>query len=202
MSGLHGKVAIQRVGFGPITAAARTGALLARYRPDRVILLGIGGTFDEDRFPVGSACRFDQVICDGIGVGIGDAFTSAENLGWKQFPADDAMPEVSDRLPLVSTYDPTIPCAGTLLSVCAASANQQDRNARLNRYPDAAVEDMEGFAVAAACVMAGIPLQIVRGISNVVGDRHHERWQIEASLSAAVEMTLLIMGHPWIPTPA
>ena len=194
------KPALQRVGFGPITSAARAGALIARYRPSRVILVGIGGTFDVERFPGGSACRFDQVVCDGVGMGRGDQFCSAEDQGWKQFAADDAMPEVRDVLPLVSTYDPSIPCAGTLLTVCAASANAQDRKDRLVRYPEACVEDMEGFAVAAACTMASVPVQIVRGISNQVGDRDHGSWQIEPALAAAASMALALLGRRWMPS--
>ena len=45
---------------------------------------------------------------------------------------------------------------------------------------------MEGFAVAVACRLAGVPLKIIRGISNHAGDRQHSRWKItEALLSAA-----------------
>ncbi|WP_165440593.1 futalosine hydrolase [Rubripirellula amarantea] len=190
----------QRIGFGPIAAAARTGALVARYRPSRVLLLGIAGSFDVQRFPVGTACRFDRVICDGIGVGQSDQFQSAEDIGWKQFAARDAMPEVSDAIALVATFDPRVPCAGTLLSVCAGSANSQDRDARAARYPSAVAEDMEGFAVAVACTLAGVPLQIIRGISNEVGDREKANWRIDDALRATAEMAKQVLDHAWMPT--
>ena len=54
---------------------------------------------------------------------------------------------------------------------------------------------MEGFAVALACRLAGVPLLIVRGISNTAGDRDTIRWQIEAALAAAAHLTLRILDE-------
>jgi futalosine hydrolase len=193
---------LQRIGFGPISAAARSGALIARYRPSRVLLVGIAGAFDVVRNPIGTACRFDHVRCDGIGIGMGPNFKSASDVGWKQFSADDAMPEVGDGIPLVSTYNPAVPCAGTLLTVCAASASAQERGERLARFPDAAAEDMEGFSVAVACSLADVPLQIIRGISNQVGDRDKSHWEINNALQSAAEMATEIMSREWFPSMA
>ena len=163
-------------------------------------MLGIAGAFDIDSTPIGAACRFDQVLCDGIGVGLGVNFESAASLGWKQFSADDAMPEVADGISLVSTYDPKVPCAGTLLTVCAASATEQDRCNRQLRFPAAVAEDMEGFSVAVACSLAGVPLQIIRGISNLVGDRDKDHWQINTALQSAAKMAAEVLQHDWMPT--
>ncbi|KAA1262335.1 Futalosine hydrolase [Rubripirellula obstinata] len=192
--------AFQRVGFGPIVAAARSGALISRYRPSRVLLLGIAGAFDTDQTPVGTACRFDHVKCDGIGVGLGSNFQTAADVGWKQFSADDAMPEVNDGIPLVSTYNPAVPCAGPLLTVCSASASSEERDHRQRRFPGVAAEDMEGFSVAVACSLAGVPLQIIRGISNEVGDRDKANWQVEKALGAAATMAVEILGNEWFPS--
>ena len=192
--------ALQRIGFGPISAAARSGALIARYRPSRVLLIGIAGSFDTEQYPIGSACRFDQVLCDGIGVGMGTDFQSAANVGWKQFAADDAMPEVNDGIALVSTYNPAIPCAGPLLTVCSASGSSEERDLRRQRFPGVAAEDMEGFSVAVACSLAGVPLQIIRGISNEVGDRDKSRWKIHAALDSAAKMAMQVLSNDWIPS--
>ena len=72
--------------------------------------------------------------------------------------------------------------------MCAASATPAEAKHRYHRYGSAA-EDMEGFAVAMACQLQDVPLEIIRGISNVAGDRKKLNWQIEAALnSAAVEL--------------
>jgi futalosine hydrolase len=58
---------------------------------------------------------------------------------------------------------------------------------------------MEGFAVATACAMAGVPVRIVRGISNRVGDREPEHWNIPLALSAARRLALDVLAdaRPW-----
>ena len=197
---------VQRCGFGPIAAAARCAALLARYQPERVLLIGIGGTFVPERHPVGSACRFEQVVCYGVGVGTGSEYQGVDDLGWQHFsagqsPASDGdVPRIGDVIRLTSTYVGNAPLAGQLLTACAASSNAADVTQRLSRFPEAVAEDMEGFGVAMACEMASVPLQIVRGISNVVGDRDRERWQIDEALHAAFDLALEIMPWRWIPT--
>jgi futalosine hydrolase len=55
---------------------------------------------------------------------------------------------------------------------------------------------MEGFAVAFDCALAGVPISIVRGASNVVGDREPGRWRIPAALLAARERALEILCAP------
>jgi futalosine hydrolase len=197
--------AVQRIGFGPISSAVRTAALIARYKPSRVLLVGIAGAFDTQTHPIGSAHRFDHVRCDGIGAGTGSDFQSASELGWMQFAADDledqstSMPAAGDGIALVSTYNPLVPCAGSLLTVCAASASTSDRNARRERFPDVVAEDMEGFSVAMACLFAAIPVQIVRGISNQVGDRDLSNWQIDTALATAAKLASEVLSHPWVP---
>jgi len=44
---------------------------------------------------------------------------------------------------------------------------------------------MEGWAVACACTLADVPLVIVRGISNVVGARDRNNWDLDGALAAA-----------------
>ena len=190
----------QICGFGPIAAAARTGALLARYKPERVILIGIAGSYD-DRLKIGSAFRFDSVACDGIGVGAGANFQSAGELGWYQFSGDETDLKVGDRITLDSAYIDRIPSAGMLLTCCSASADRSEAQWRRSRYPDVVAEDMEGFAVALACSFARVPLQIVRGISNRVGDRDHSRWRIDDALTSAADFAAGLLPTTWMPAP-
>ena len=49
---------------------------------------------------------------------------------------------------------------------------------------------MEGFSVAVACQFAGIPLKVVRGISNIAGDRDKGRWRIKDAMDAAATLML------------
>ena len=187
-------------GFGPVAAAARTARLIAEHAPERVLLVGIAGRLD-DRLAVGAAYRFDRVACYGVGAGSGGEFLPAEAIGWLQWPGDAAA--ASDRAG--SQIGDVISCAAgdragsgradLLLTVCAAAANAEDVRLRKQTFPAATAEDMEGFAVAFACRLQGVPIDIVRGISNTAGDRDTSRWQVTAAAEAAGRLALQVMAE-------
>jgi len=185
-------------GFGPVAAAARTAQLLAEHAPKRVLLVGIAGRLD-DRLAIGAAYRFERVSCYGIGAGTGGDFLPAASLGWPQWmgDADGTSPPIGDEIDGLSS------CAAggggvrsdLLLSVCAAAACAEDARLRKQAFPAATAEDMEGFAVAFACRLRGVPLDIVRGISNTAGDRDRSGWQVAVALEAAGRLSRQIMAE-------
>jgi futalosine hydrolase len=74
---------------------------------------------------------------------------------------------------------------GGLLSVAAASGSRNEAARRARAHPEALAEEMEAFAVALAARLAGIPLTVIRGISNVAGDRDVTGWRTAEALAAA-----------------
>lgn len=191
-----GAALVDLAGFGVAAAGARTAERLAVLRPARVLLVGIAGTYAPERAPVGSAVEFGRVAVEGIGVGSGRDYVPPPALGFPQWPggAGGERP-IFDELELAS---------GTrtlLLTTVAASANAAEARLRRERFPDALGEDMEGFAVALACALAGVPLSIVRGFSNEVGDRDSRRWRIPAALAAARAKALEVLERDAEPTP-
>jgi futalosine hydrolase len=196
-TGLGAAGRVELCGFGPVAAAARTAALVAAHAPGRVLLLGSAGRLD-DSLRIGAAYRFDRVACYGIGVGAGAAFVPAAALGWPQWPGDPPAPAtaVGDVIDLPVPHGAAVPGSGLLLTVCAASATTDDVATRRSIFPAAVAEDMEGFAVALACRIAGVPLAIVRGISNAAGDRDHAGWQMAAAVAAAAKLALEILKEP------
>ena len=184
---------LRHCGFGPIAAAAVATEAINAHQPKRVILLGIAGAYQSaepaaEDLIVGKAYRFSSVYVDGIGVGAGDQFQSASDLGWAQFSGDDRRAEINDKIELASNSP------HSLLTVCAASANPDQAQRRQIRY-GASAEDMEGFAVAMACQIQDVSLEIIRGISNRAGDRDKSNWRIEDSMNAAVEVLGIVLGE-------
>ncbi len=194
---------IARSGFGPLAAAARTAELIARLAPRRVLLLGIAGTMDETRLPIGEASRFGRVWLDGVGAGSGPTRAGARAVGIPQWPATgmgwpDALWEE------LVFEDPLHARSERLLTVCSASGTPLEARERAERFGGALAEDMEGFGVALACAMQATPLAIVRGISNRAGERDARAWKIDAALDAASQLALALLGanDPWpIPRP-
>jgi futalosine hydrolase len=174
---------IELAGFGPIAAASRTSQLIAMHQPQRVCLIGIAGAFAKSQLDIGTAFEFGQVSCDGIGVGSGNEFRSAADLGWAMI--ENQSQPISNSIRITEGEE-----GRGLLTVCAASANPVEAASRAERFPNVAAEDMEGFGVALSCQLADVPLQIIRGISNRVGDRDHTCWQVDGALRAAAELAL------------
>ena len=173
------QIELKLCGFGPIAAAAKTMQLLSD-QPERVVLLGIAGSYRPDLFPVGSATKFKHVICHGVGVGSDETFISARELGWQQGPA------VNDRIACATatTDDPPF----DLLTVCSAADTPDQAAIRLAQNPTAVGEDMEAFGVAMACQMQNVDIEVIRGFSNLAGDRNKANWQIDQALTVAVEL--------------
>jgi len=146
---------------------------------------------------LGRAYRFSAVACYGIGAGTGAEFQPAAALGWRQWPGEPNDPAAAcgDMIPLAGPTGGGS-ADGLLLTACAASATTAEVADRRRTYPDAVAEDMEGFGVAVACRLAGLPLAIVRGLSNTAGDRDKSRWTIEPALAAAAELTVAILASP------
>lgn len=175
---------VECCGFGPIVSAARTAELIQRFPGHAIALIGIAGSYAPE-LELGHAYEFDSVACHGVGVGSGTEFQPAGQVGWKQWQSGSDEASIADVIQL-SRFPDDVKSFGPLLTCTAASSSPDDVRARRALFPEAVAEDMEGFAVAAACKLAEVPLTIVRGISNVAGDRDKSRWQIEPSLQSAL----------------
>jgi futalosine hydrolase len=151
-------------GFGLAAAGVGAARAFAERQPARAVLLGTAGTYDAERAPIGSALVASAVRC--VGIGAGDL--SAAELGWAE----------SDVVELDGGD-------GELLSVAAASPSCDAAARRAAQHPAAVAEEMEGFAVALAARAFGVELSVVRGISNLAGDRDHARWRMTEALAAA-----------------
>lgn len=192
-AGGFGPHEIVNVGLGPVAAAvvATRAARGDPSSPRLVVLAGLAGTYVPDEVAVGTAFEPSTVGLDGVGVGEGPDARSATDLGWTLLPGavSASADGVSEHLRLSTSNGPH------LLTVCAASANPEHAALRRRRHPGAAAEDMEGFGVALACRLQGATLRIVRGVSNIAGDRDHGSWRVDAAIAAARARVLEILQH-------
>jgi futalosine hydrolase len=184
-------IRLECCGFGVIASAARAAQLLSAETPERVILAGIAGALD-DRVQVGQAYWFSEVAAYGVGAGSGEQFLTAGEMHWPHWaaPAPSGKNNIGDVIQLSAGRVLYEPSAGLLLTACAASAHSSDIRRRLEKFPSAAAEDMEGFSVALAGQLCDVPVEIVRGISNSAGDRNKENWKIDKALAAAAELII------------
>ncbi|MEZ6121923.1 MAG: futalosine hydrolase [Planctomycetaceae bacterium] len=184
-------VEIAVCGFGPVAAAVQSTRLIADHRPERVILAGIAGAYTSE-LAIGRAYGFRAVGLDGVGAGEAEGFRSAAELGWRQSAnsiggiTQQSAGGSEERLPLQCDAD--LPRAELLLTVCSSAADALQVTRRCQRYPGAVAEEMEGFSVALACRLADVPLTVIRGISNVAGNRNQRDWRCREAMASAVDL--------------
>lgn len=181
---------LRTCGFGPIVAGIRTAQLLTLDKPRAVVLVGIAGAFGP-HLPIGTATTFSRIACYGIGAGSGSSFETASELGWPQWTDPEFSQSFGDVIEPAIAPDSADSTGLMLLTVCAASGCTEDVAHRLRKFPQAVAEDMEAFSVALACRMARIPLTVIRGISNIAGDRDKSNWNVTGALEAAAELAAL-----------
>ena len=197
-------VSVALCGFGLAAAGAGAAFALANHlrvaaagpRTTPVILVGIAGTYDPLRAPVGSALLATDVRCVGIGRGAGAAHRSATALGWPQGLPLAGLPPVGDRLPLSAPdlLGEPVPRGG-LLSVTASAATPAEAGEREAQFPGAVAEEMEAFAVGLATRLYGVRLTIIRGLSNVAGETDHAAWHTAEALAAAKKLLIRVVEH-------
>jgi futalosine hydrolase len=153
------------------------GRILALYRElTGVLNLGLAGSFDPARAPLGSCTLVTEEVWPEYGL-FGDDGIDAPGLGFAQWEYNGL--RVFDRLPLntdlteLGLPQPTDAIPGISLTVAGVSAGAQRADMLAQRYHPLS-ENMEGFAVALACARQHIPCVELRTISNRVGTRAQE----------------------------
>lgn len=180
----------QLCGFGPVLAAIRTTALLASGKYDYVLLCGIAGAYANSGLKVGDAVTPSSVKLDAIGVMDGGKLKTAQHLGFSPYLADSLKLDLAAES---RSADMLGERERVLLTVCTAAENTQQALDRESSFV-ADVEDMEGYGVAGACHQFDRPLRIVRGISNIAGDRDKSRWDIDAAIAAVAQWLVARLG--------
>ncbi|MBU1248396.1 MAG: futalosine hydrolase, partial [Proteobacteria bacterium] len=178
-------------GVGVINAALHLGATLATHPVSRVLNAGLAGSFDLGRVALGATCLVEMEIWPEYGLGLPDR-VDPQGLKFPLTEIDGA--PVWDRLDLApdtsaADLDVTLPLPwerAVSLTVSTVTATPE-RAGHLRKRYGAAIENMEGFALAYACRLRHIPLLEVRTISNLVGSRDPEHWAVTKSFSALGE---------------
>ena len=191
----HGRdMTVLLTGVGPVAAAASLGRLLGSGEVTGVVNLGVAGTFDPVIAPLTSllaatAETFPEygLRCEGV--------MQPRELGFPQLTI--AGEPIYDRIALhpdeaAASMRLSLPehiLLGDFATVAGVSADAQAS------APDGlTAENMEGFALALACRLAGVPFLELRTISNTVGARPPRGWDLPGALAALARITALLLG--------
>jgi futalosine hydrolase len=164
-------VEVIAAGVGPAGAAAGTAWYLARHPEVTTVLsAGIGGGLPH--VPLGALAVATRTVAADLGADSPDGFLTLDDLGF----GATSLPTTALGLPGA--------VRGAVLTVSTVTGTAARADALAARLPDAVAEGMEGFGVATACALAGVPFAEVRTVSNAVGPRDRGAWRMREALDA------------------
>lgn len=148
-----------------------------------MLIFGVCGAYPHRHYRRGAAlapgelCLVAEDFLADEGVGLELGFRDIQSMSLGEigpYRADAAWTEaLASRLQVPRVR-------GATVSTCSGS---EARSMELAARTGAAVESMEGAALAMVCQQAGIPWAQLRCVSNECGDREEAVWDLEGALS-------------------
>ncbi len=202
----HGRAVLACVsGLGVINASLALGAALARGDVDGVLCLGVAGSFDLCAHPLGAVRLVDREVWPEYGLlATGWCSADATALGFAlgQAPGPNGGTTLWDSVAweTEAALDRLGLCLGPWataksLTVSGVTADPE-RAGLLRARHQAGLENMEGFALAYGCAVAGVPFVELRAVSNAVGARPPESWDLPGALKALGQATQRLFADP------
>jgi adenosylhomocysteine nucleosidase len=185
------QIALARSGIGKVNAAAAATLLVTLYSPKALIFSGVAGGLDP-ALPVGAVLLADRLAIHDYGLVEGGRFTPTEYgvipIGaprLSQLPSVDA--KVAATLAtLAKTVAPELPAPVRLGGVVTAdyflSCGATRETLRAEFAADAI--DMESGAVNQVAQAWGLPLYVIRTLSDLAGEASHVTYLEMAALAA------------------
>jgi futalosine hydrolase len=191
-------------GMGKVNAAHGATLLLTQFKPEALLVFGIGGAYPSSGAQVGDIALAKEEIAGDEGVLTPEGFKDTEYIGipllktatsviYSTYPASENLMKRSLKSLLarqdrgrgaihVGSFVTLSTCTGT----AARARELEERHHGL-------CENMEGAAAAQVAELHSIPWIEVRGISNLVEDRDLEKWDIPRAAQAAQQAVLQIV---------
>ncbi len=191
-------------GMGKVNAAHGATLLLTQYKPEALLVFGIGGAYPSSGARIGDIAIAKEEIAGDEGVLTRDGFKDTQYIGipllktatstfFSAYPAAESLVKRS----LESLHAHLAAGKNTVhvgpfvtLSTCTGTAA---RARELEERYHGLCENMEGAAAAQVAELHGVPWLEVRSISNLVEDRDVTKWNIPQAAQAAQKAVLHIV---------
>jgi len=179
-------------GVGAIPTLYTLMDVLQKGKFDRLIQLGIAGSFDT-QIELGSAVVVEKDFLAEMGVTENNQYNDVFAMGLA-----DANAKPFTNGALVNTNLDWMDNS-SLKRVCAVTNNEiSTTDNKINLYRNqygADIETMEGGAFHYASIMQAIPFVQLRGISNYVGDRNKDNWKIKDAIVSYSDACMELIEH-------
>jgi len=193
-------------GLGKTNAAHAATILLEKFSPDILIVLGVGGAYPSSGLAVGDIAVAEKEVYGDEGVMMKGNFHGTEFMGipllkkgrkkyFNEFPLKRMLVERAvEAAQRIRHHSEGISRVGigtfVTVSTCTGA---REKALELERTFSALCENMEGAAVVHVCATYDLPVIELRGISNIVGDRDKNKWNVRlasARCQAAIKELL------------
>lgn len=169
------------IGVGKTAAAIGLGRALAKGDVSSVVAIGVAGAHRSvpggvAMLGVGARCLVGSDVLADEGVRHPDGFTDLVGLGLGTigpWAADTALVALANAV----LAAPIVPAA-TVSTCSGTDALALETSTRAG----AAIETMEGAAIAAVCAAYDVPWLQLRVVSNMTGDRDRADWDLPRAL--------------------
>jgi futalosine hydrolase len=176
-------------GVGVVNSALAVGRILSRPDVDGVVNFGIAGSYDPEEYPLLSICYAWQETWPEYGLLDEEGSVDPKGIGFAQGVAGKQtvwnrikLNPVNDAATMGLTLgDGWLRAAGVTVSGVTGTP---ERAGWLKLSCNGDMENMEGFALAYPCMQAGLPFLELRTLSNLVGSREAEDWDLKGALKA------------------
>ncbi len=180
-------------GIGAAIAMFHLQEALQHKSYDLVIQCGIAGSFNLLNNKIGNVVIVASDVFADLGVDESNELKTLFELGFiekNQFPFTDGLLE-NNSLPL-KNYELAIVKAITVNTV----TDDGQKIKQLQYKFTADIETMEGAALHYICLQKKTPFFQIRGISNEVGERNKQKWNIKETLQqVTLEVNRILNQH-------
>jgi futalosine hydrolase len=186
------KLSLAVTGVGLLSTMYNLMKVTQESNPDIIIQLGIAGTFSNE-IAVGKAFAVKTECTAEMGVWENERYTDIFEMG---LAAVSEPPYEQKKL--INPHFHLLNAAGVpavnAITVNRITTNPEDISLYKHHYK-LDTESMEGAALHYIGLSARIPFIQIRGISNLVGERNKNHWQIAEAMDSAVNACKTILTH-------
>jgi futalosine hydrolase len=181
-------------GVGPASAAAATATALAVESYDVVFSAGIAGGF-TGRSAIGDIVIADTITAADLGCRTDAGFLPLRDLGL-DFEHRVALPDSTRwRERLHRAGIKVVP--GEVLTLSSMTGTDERGSELARLFPYAVAEAMEGWGVVAAAHRRhDVAIGEIRAVSNVIGRRDPETWDVRRAFDALSHAFAVLLAEP------
>lgn len=186
------EIEILITGIGGIASTFSLTRKIQQTPPGFIIQAGIAGTFLNE-FPIGSVVVVKEEILGDLGVEENNEFTDLFDLG---LLSENELPFNKKVLknPLIEgSYGYGLPAVRSISINEITTRKERIRMLQKKFSPD--IESMEGAALHYVCLKENIDFLQVRAISNHVGERNKQNWNIPLAIQNLNEKVLSVLDQ-------